>query len=625
MASSSSSSSSLSSLLVLLISLIFLLLPFHSNANLHKIRLRHSDLLSDSGLTTTADYTTPPTVFFEVTKPIETPKAKPCSLLVLQHDFAFTYGKSPVLADYTPPSHCSFTKFSKIVLEWTATCQGRQFDRIFGVWLGGVEILRSCTAEPRATGIVWTVQKDITRYDSLLSKNQTLAVYLGNLVDKTYTGIYHVKIHVHFYPEADTGVSSEKLGSAYDSDSRADLILPISRNLPLNDGLWFEVQNSTDVQSKEFEIPQNVYRAVLEVYVSFHENDEFWYSNLPNDYIIANNLTDTPGNGPFREVLVSLDGEIVGAVWPFTVIYTGGVNPLLWRPISGIGSFNLPSYDIELTPFLGHLLDGKVHNCGFSVTHALNVWYINANLHLWLDDNSAKTEGKLLDHIVSPPFISVDLNFTGPDGTFLTKVTRSVSSTGWVKSSFGIINTQSNQDLSYSNSMVMGNNGSSQTVTQEIQFNGSVYAKQESSHVYSFKSLKTFPLYMYSNTIDEGNGTYQSIANLTLGFNEKKTDGFGSFTSSLKNLQNGQGLMVVKGHLVTSGLGSTQQDYRYHDDIQCYSRNISSSNYTILYDNVKDFCGRKTRILRKLGFRGGSIPARRAFLDSNLHVNNSHV
>ncbi|KAA0066768.1 peptide-N4-(N-acetyl-beta-glucosaminyl)asparagine amidase A [Cucumis melo var. makuwa] len=618
-----------SSSFLLLISLLLLLLPFHSDADLHKTRLRQSDLFSESHVSTTADHSTPPTVFFEVTKPIVTPKAKPCSLLVLHHDFAYTYGKPPVLADYTPPSHCSFTKFSKIVLEWKATCRGRQFDRIFGVWLGGVEILRSCTAEPRATGIVWTVQKDITRYNSLLSKNQTLAVYLGNLVDKTYTGIYNVKIHIHFYPEEEgfggNGVYSEKLGSAYDSDSRADLILPISRNLPLNDGLWFEVQNSTDVQLKEFEIPQNVYRALLEVYVSFHENDEFWYSNLPNDYIVANNLTDTPGNGPFREVLVDLDGDIVAAVWPFTVIYTGGVNPLLWRPISGIGSFNLPSYDIELTPFLGNLLDGKGHSFGFRVTHALNVWFINANLHLWLDDNSVKTEAKLLNHIVSSPSMSQDLNFTGADGTFLTKVTRSVSSAGWVKSSFGTITTLSNQDLSYSNLMMMGNNGSSQTVNQEIHFNSSVYAKQESSHVYSSKTLKTFPLYMYSNTIDQGNGSYRSIANLTLGFNEKKTDGLGSFISSLKNVQNGQGLMVVKGNLVTSGLGSTQQDYRYYDDVQCYSRSISSSNYTILHDNVKNMCGEKQNSSESLRFRRWPIPARRASLDSNLFVNNGHV
>ena len=65
----------------------------------------------------------------------------------------------------------------------------------------------------------------------------------------------------------------------------ADLIIPFSRNLPLNDGLWFEIESSTDIALSEFKIPQNAYRAVLEVYVSFHENDEFWYSNFYNEYI----------------------------------------------------------------------------------------------------------------------------------------------------------------------------------------------------------------------------------------------------------------------------------------------------------------------------------------------------
>ncbi|MCD7448896.1 hypothetical protein HAX54_046990 [Datura stramonium] len=63
----------------------------------------------------------------------------------------------------------------------------------------------------------------------------------------------------------------------------ADLIIPISRNLQLNDGLWFEIENSTDVQSKDFKIPPNVYKAVLEVYVSFHENDELPCGTLIND------------------------------------------------------------------------------------------------------------------------------------------------------------------------------------------------------------------------------------------------------------------------------------------------------------------------------------------------------
>src|SRR5262249_50324398 len=154
----------------------------------------------------------------------------PCIYHVLQHDFGYTYGKPPVLANYTFPSHCQSHDFSNIVLEWKATCKGRQFDRIFGVWLGGVELLRSCTAEPRATGTVWTVKKDITRYHSLLLKNETqeLAVYIGNLIDSTYTGVYHVNVTIYYYPAEGKSSFDERTLNKLPAwiDAEADLILP---------------------------------------------------------------------------------------------------------------------------------------------------------------------------------------------------------------------------------------------------------------------------------------------------------------------------------------------------------------------------------------------------------------
>ncbi|KAJ8532319.1 hypothetical protein K7X08_012242 [Anisodus acutangulus] len=344
--------------------------------------LNGDSALFRSQLTTHLDFISKndtPTTYFEVTKPIKLPKTKPCSYLVLKHDFAYTYGKPPVLANYTTPSNCSSQKISKIVLEWKATSKGRQFDRIFGVWLGGVEIFRSYTAEPRPGGIIWTVKKDITRYYSLLMTNQTLAVYIGNIIDSTYTGVYNVEIFVHFYPADKEPISGNSFKGF---DSWADLIVPTSRNLSLNDGLWFEIENSTYGQSKEFKIPQNAYRAVLEIYVSFHENDEFW------------------------EVVVSLDDVVVGAIWPFTVIYTGG------------------------------------------------------------------------------------------------------------------------------------------------------------------------------------DQTYASISNVTLIFDEKrlKRSKYGSSASSVHNLQKAQGYMVLKDWSIDSGLAGTQQMYKYDDNLGCYFRNISSINYTVIYD-----------------------------------------
>lgn len=421
--------------------------------------------------------------------------------------------------------------------------------------------------------------------------NQTLAVYLGNIVDSTYTGVYHVNVTFRYYSSEGSyvngGVDSNDL-----FDFGADLILPISKNLPLNDGLWFEIENSKDLKGEEFKIPPNAFRAVLEVYVSFHENDEFWFGNYPNEYIYANNLTGVAGNGPFREVVVSLDGFIVGAIWPFTVIYTGGVNPLLWRPITGIGSFDLPSYDIDITPFLGTILDGKDHKFTFSVTNALNVWYIDANLHLWLDKKSQKTQGKLLEHNSSPLTLSLLSNFTGFDGSFVTNVSRSIVSSGWVESSHGVVTTKSVQEFDYSNVMSLGNKGNLQILQQVINLNDSIDTMLSSPSNVSAISFKKFGLHLHSDSIDKGNGMYVSVANVTLDLEEKEeeTSESASSSSKLKNLQNGQGYMLVKGNLVVSGLGSTQQEYHFIDDASCYFRNVSSSNYTILHDEQRGSC-----------------------------------
>ncbi|GLT25994.1 hypothetical protein SLA2020_010880 [Shorea laevis] len=540
--------------------LFLLLLPLSATANLHKSKtLLKSSLLSST--TTSHLNDTPPTTYFEVTKPIRLPKTQPCVYPILHHDFGYAYGKSPVLANYTPPCHCLSHDFSKIVLEWNATCEGRQFDRIFGIWLDGIELLRSCTAEPRATGIVWSVKKDITRYYSLLVKNgtQSLAVYLGNLVDQTYTGVYHVDITVYYYPTEkkfnDFESNLENLASGY--GSRADLILPISWNFPLNDGLWFEIENSTDTEWKEIKIPQNVFRAVLEVYVSFHESDEFWYGNPPNDYLLANNLTDTAGNGPFREVVVTLDGNVTGAIWPFTVVYTGGINPLLWRPISGIGSFDLPSYDVEITPLLGNMLDGKTHTLQFRVTNALNVWYIDANLHLWLDGKNTYTEGKLLQHQVMPFRVSYSSDFKGLNGTFLTKANRSISSTDWVKSSHDKIMTKAIQKFSYSNSMVMGDNGNVQMVNQEIHFDDSVQVKK----------------------------AYTERNHLMVRWDLMKR--------SLESEALVTKCLSVLSKICNMGRASW---------------NISSSNYTILNDEVGNACNRSTGFSFGFGFSSRWIP-----------------
>ncbi|KAI3942168.1 hypothetical protein MKW98_003767 [Papaver atlanticum] len=551
-----------------------------SHANLH----RTNPLFSSSQLENNINPAI--TTIFQVTKPIKLlgaiiknnkksnkqkllilssfiMEAIPCaSLQLLQHDFSNTYGQPPASVNYTPPSNCSSKGSSRIVLEWKSTVKGTQFDRIFGIWLSGVEIFRSCTAEPTASGIIWTVEKDITRYTSLLMKPQTLSVYLGNLVNSKYTGVYHVNLTFHFYPLDHESPSTV--------DNLADLIIPISRNLPLNDALWFVVGSSTDIKSKRFTIPQNSYRAVLEVYVSFHVNDEFWYQNPPNE------------NAPFREVVVRLDGDEIGAVWPFTVVFTGGFNPLLW-------SFDLPSYDIEITPFLGKILDGKQHEFGFGVTNALNDWYIDANLHIWLDNESAgTTSGELIRNENSPTKISL---VSEKKDSHITRATRLISSSGWVKSSPGNITTNSFQNFSFTNVMTLI--GSSRTVNQTIDASSRVDAiivpSSSSSYINAIERYQNFPFYLRYYPFRYGNYILLSYY-VSLGFNEKPLVGssLSPRVSSmvLNNSQQGQFGVNANWNL----LASTQQVYLLDGSDGCYFWNVSSSDNIILYNISGDPC-----------------------------------
>ncbi|KAK8318462.1 hypothetical protein V6Z12_A13G176000 [Gossypium hirsutum] len=530
--------------------LLFLYQPLFSMANLHKTKNMILRSNHRSHLINTIPFNeNSSTVYFEVTKPIKLPNTKPCSYHVLHHDFGFTYGRPPVVVNYTRPA-CYSQKFTKIVLEWKATCKGTQFDRIFGVWLSGVELLRGCTAEPTPKGIIWSVEKDITRYNSLLLKNQTqtLAVYLGNIVDQTYTGVYHVNLTFHFYPvecnvminNDENKISLNNLASNY--YSKADLILPISQDRSLNDGLWFEVRNSNETKSKQFQIPENVYRAVLEVHISFHENDEFWYGNFQNDYIAANNLSDTPGNGPFREVVIYLDGEVVGAVWPFTVIYTGGINPSFWTPIT--------------------------------------------------DTRKAKTEGGLVKFSNKAANVYEESDFKGLNGTFLTYSKRLISSTGWIKSCYGNITTHSIQEFRYNNSLQVAKDGDFQVVDQMIHFNDRVYTKMPFHHVHVEESFKTFHLNFYADFTVQGEGSFIFVSNVTLGFNENKYKhgGLDFFISFLRNTQKAQSVIEVKNYSTTKRLRGTKQVYEYHGSDICYSRNISSSNNLIEYDEGGKLC-----------------------------------
>jgi hypothetical protein len=141
------------------------------------------------------------------------------------------------------------------------------------------------------------------------------------------------------------------------------------------------------------------------VLASGNGQEEFWYTNVPSTNI--NTFPSNPGwlygFSPFREIQLFIDGQLAGVNWPFPLLFTGGVDPGLWRPIVGIGAYDLPSFEIDVTPWLGALCDGKSHTFEINVVgydeqiggigDVGENWYVSGAVFVWLDGNSNQTTG----------------------------------------------------------------------------------------------------------------------------------------------------------------------------------------------------------------------------------------
>ncbi|QCE01369.1 Peptide-N4-N-acetyl-beta-glucosaminylasparagine amidase A [Vigna unguiculata] len=551
--------------------------------------------------------------YFEVGYPPPSHEPTPsCSHRVLHHSFAHTIDSPPYTTSYSPPPRCP-APWSRVVLHFHARCKGEQYDRIAAIWISGAEILRTSTAEPTADGIFWNVRKDVTRYSSLFAKsNLDLTMMLENIVNTEFTGVYHVTVTLLYYneyavkapvrvpfvpcPEELTfnPISLPKSrsliqdpGSRGVNESPADLIIPISDDG--RRGFWFKLEEEKSSFSRKVRIPRNTYRAVLELYVSFHGNDEFWYSNPPTSYITANGLATERGNGAYREVYATIDGQVVGSEVPFPVIFTGGINPLFWEPMVAIGAFNLPSYDIDLTPFLGKVLDGKEHVFGIGVVKGISYWLVNANLHLWLDHESKVVHANPVVHHSPETSIERQEGFRGLDGSFDVDAEQETHITGWVMTSAGNITTTVSQGFSFKNFIKFQHNGSIKTVKQKFKAKKKVKVidgKGES--ITRLKVRRRYPLRVVTTTKEFLDGTYRLVTELSHILNEKHVSG--CFSKSITNAQNSKGWIDVKGHSVVSGQASTTQNYSYVDGFMCYSRNVAASNGRIVLDNSTFVC-----------------------------------
>lgn len=283
-----------------------------------------------------------------------------------------TFGNS-----WTDPSNTSFTPdttdFNRVVLELRVDSTGMNFDRFSQLYIDDIEIWRSSTAEPDNHGMSWTVYKDVSHYGELFKDDCKVNFLIQNRVTNTYTGLFYVTLTAHFYDDEDSDPQSED-GWILDLDDLPNDVKALTDSDDKPGSTWHAPDDNISVSVGPLDRSTN--RAVVHVFASGSGEDEFWWD------------TKHSSPGPSRFVDVYVGDQLAGFAAPYPTIFTGGVDPNLWRPLVDLRTLDLPAYFIDITPFLPTLWDEsteisvKVSN-GVDDSEVPSSWIISYNLLTW--------------------------------------------------------------------------------------------------------------------------------------------------------------------------------------------------------------------------------------------------
>lgn len=522
------------------------------------------------------------------------------------------------LGNYTPPP-CSF---NRVVVNLTVTSKGRQFDRLGSIYLGDVEVFRTSTAEPTVDGIVWNYLKDMSHYHALWTKGQRIIFDLPNIVDGTYTGPLATTVTAKFFtvPGAPTA---------------ADLIIPISaRRAAEGQGSAFTIQGN--IPTVQVDFPPNVERAVVSLSACGQLAEEFWYTHaLSADIHTFEETTGIlDGYSPFREVQLLIDGDLAGVVWPFPVIFTGGIVPGLWRPIAGIDAFDLRQHEIDVTPWLPVLCDGKPHTFGIRVA-GLNddgtlsdtvesYWLAAGTIFVFLDADGSHSTGTAPASVAPDPrvqtssYITTNSSGSNESLTYTTNVQRSLSISSILSTTSGTRPVSWTQQLSYSNNNRLSHQGLvGSTLQSTTGFDRASNTQYTASYNYPLHLVSSFSVSSDELSIDGSidRGLIFNVVGPTIAPHASRQS-----SSTVPNTQSG-GLQSVslstnqQGRAayfdVRSGsekrpysYGTTSQEYDFEAtnigaavDVESYHRWVKSVNSSVV-ENDERFVSRGVKVLQ---------------------------
>jgi hypothetical protein len=517
--------------------------------------------------------------------PVSRPNTPSCSETIVSHTFKFSYG-SPFVGSYAPPADCA-GPWSKVVLDWNGTVlAGRQFDRIGALWIGGVEMLRTSTPEPtKVNDVSWHVEKDVTEYAPVLAHPQSLVAQVPNVITTRYTSFIVVVATLTFYTTS----------AQFPAATHPDQVIPISQTAT-NEG-WKYLFSPTDRAETTTTFPTNLTRAYAEVYTTGHSCDEFWFGNQPDDWANANGFC---GGTAFREIQVLVDGHLAGVAWPFNIVYTGGINPFLWRPIPGINAFNIPAYVVDLTPFVGVLGDGAPHTVSIQVANNSQYWLTDANLLLFQTADGRPTSGSLISNTAAPQANeTVVENPNNKSANFDTTASRSYTVSGQVRDASGAVTTTTiQQTMSFTNHQVLNlvnflenlqGTADITTVTTVSGPGGTTVTTHTLSYPITMSSAFQIPRQQTGDDFILPGGINQNLIETTT----IQVNGVTTFSSKVSDTLTGHAVLIRDLNTGANdvAVGSTQQQYVASDSTGfCYNHTLGASQGVVNTDVLSGTC-----------------------------------
>ncbi len=517
--------------------------------------------------------------------PVGHPDEAPCvDKLFNPHTPPLQSGQLPVgeFADYsdhpfnyTPPANCP-GPYAKIIFKMHfRVSAGVQYDRTGAVWIGATNVFFGTTSEPgRNASPEWTVERDVSEYAPIFSQASVGQASVYNIVNSQYTGIIYGKAELDFYPA----------GKQYPAARSADGVYPLSAGPT---GGYVYLNGPSNQMTGQFTFPTNVEAAYLDVFLESQSGDEFWYTCFPND--LAGKLNNC-GNTAFREGEVALDGQPAGVAPIYPWIYTGGIDPYLWIPITGAETLNFKPYRIDLTPFAGQLDDGNPHTIAVSVFQDDNYFAANAALLVYEDHGASQVTGALTQNGTAfAPAQTVRErvrfdSYGNAKGTIKVTATHPVSLTGYVLTSKGRVTTHVTQSVSFSNAQKINVTASQfiQDIRQATTISSTTRTTTRGRTIKA-QSQWSYPLNLRYAYVAGSSSATQTVDVLQTkngdGLNQGRNNA--SSWTLLNTVHSSDTLTFTAGGFSPSNGKSRQQYKSLGVDGPCYQETIESLNYVL--------------------------------------------